>query len=380
MKTSIKALIIICTITLIGCQNSKKPKNRNENLLIDYLTENWETPENYIINKFDKHDYIILGESHRIKHDVELVIRLIPKLYERGVYDLAMEFGAYPEQHLVDSLLNLPHFDRKLARTIMFKSEADWAFKEYIDIYEAAWKVNQTSNSDDPKFRVINLMTPFDPCKKGYETFGGHDPDRFMADVVLNEIVSKNKKALIYAGAHHSFTKYHQPIYDFKKDTLYRLNKTRMGNILYDSLKDRTFNIYLHTPWISDQGYNEATVAPVNGVIDSIARSTNIKNIGFDVYNSPFGDLPASDTYYAFGHPNFSLKMFCDGYIYQKHFKDYESMTMEENFINSENMNEFKKFMKCDGFTDEELDSLDNEKINKLLFYDIKKRMNHLIK
>lgn len=372
--------LFICLIVFFSCQDSKKTANGNEDLLVNYLTENWETPENYIIKKFDKHDYIIIGEWHRIKHDVDLIVRLIPKLYESGVYNLAMEFGAYPYQHLVDSLLNLPHFDRKLARTIMFKSEADWAFKEYIDIYEAAWKVNQKSNSDETKFSVINLSPPFDPCKKGLERFGGHDYDKCMADIVLNELVSKNKKALIYAGSHHAFTKYHQPVYDIEKNELIKLEKTRMGNILYDTLKDRIFNIFLHSPWISDQGYDKNTVTPVNGVIDSVMRQFKDKNIGFDVYNSPFGDLPTSDAFYAFGYPNFTLKTFCDGYIFQKHFEDYESMTMEEDFINPENMNDFKSFMKCAGKTDEELDSLDNEKINNLLFYDIKKKVKHLLK
>ena len=362
-----------------SCQNSKNTKHGNENLLANYLTENWETPENYIIKKFDKHDYVLLGEFHRIKHDVDLMVRLIPKLYESGIYNIGIEFGAYPYQYLVDSLLNLPHFDRKLARTIMFKSQADWAFKEYIDIYEAAWNINQQSNDENNRFRVINLAPPFYPCKKGLEMFGGHDYDKYMAQIVLNELVSKNKKALICAGAHHSFTKYHQPYYIFEENRLDGFTKTRMGNILYDTLKNRTFNIFLHSPWVSDKGWDKNKVPPVNGVIDSIMRLFENKNIGFDVYNSPFGDLPALDTYYAFGYPNFSLKMFCDGYIFQKHYEDYESMTMEEDFINPENMNDFKSFMKCTGKTDEELDSLDNERINELLFYDIKRRVKHLI-
>ena len=380
MKTFFKLLGIISIIALSRCQNSKATNNGNENLLVNYLKENWETPENYIINKFGKHDYIILGESHRIKHNAELMVRLIPKLYKKGIYNFAIEFGAYPYQHLVDSLLNLPQFDRKLARTIMFKSQADWGFKEYIDIYEAAWKVNQTSSPGVPKFRIINLSPPFDPCKSRKEMFGGHDYDKCMADIVINELVAKNKKALIAAGAHHSFTKYHQPYYIFEENKLDGFTKTRMGNILYDTLKDRTFNIYLHSPWISNQGYNKTTVAPVNGVIDSIMRQFKTKKIGFDVYNSPLGDLTASDTYYAYGYPNFSLKMFCDGYIFQKHFEDYESMTMEEDFVNPENMNDFISYMKCVGKAEEELDSLDNEKINNLLFYDIKKYTKHLIK
>ena len=380
MKRYSIAFITIFIIVFWACQNSKNIKSGNENPLINYLEEYGETPENYVIKKFDNHDYIIIGEFHRIKHDVELIVRLIPELYEKGVYHLAIESGAYSYQHLVDSLLNLPHFDRKLARTIVFKSQADWAFKEYIDIYETAWKVNQTIGSDEPKFRVINLSPPFDPCKKGIERFGGHDYDRYMADVVLNELVRSDKKALIFAGAHHSFTSYHHPVYDFEENKLYKLEKTRMGNILYDSLNDRVFNIYLHFPWTSDKEWGKNFVPPVNGVIDSIMGLFDNKRVGFDTYNSPFGELPATDTYYAFGHPNFSLKMFCDGYIFQNQYEDYESVTMEEDFINSENLVDFIAFMKCAGTTGEELDSLNSEKINRLLFYDVREKVKHLIK
>ena len=380
MKKCFVAIAFTCAVILFGCQNPKKTNADKENVLVNYLNEHWSTPENYIIKKFDKHDYVIIGEYHRIKHDVDLIVRLIPKLYAGGVYNLAMEFGAYPYQHLVDSLLSLPHFDRKLARTIMFKSEADWAFKEYIDIYEAAWKVNQLPNSDESKFRVINLAPPFYPCKEGLEIFGGHLYDKCMADIVLSELVSKNKRALIIAGTHHSFTKYHQPIYDFAEDRLTTFEKTRMGNILYDTLKERTFNIYLHAPWVSDQGFDKKKVAPVNGVIDSIMRHFENKEIGFDVFNSPFGDLTATDTYYAFGYPDFTLKTFCDGYIYQKHFEDYENMTIEENFINPENITDFKTFMKCIGATEEALENLDDKKINELLYHDIREGMEHLIK
>ena len=235
-------------------------------------------------------------------------------------------------------------------------------FQRIYDIYEAAWKVNQQSNDENNRFRVINLAPPFYPCEKGLEMFDGHDYDKYMAQIVLNEFVSNNKKALICAGSHHSFTKYHQPYYIFEENRLDGFTKTRMGNLLYDSLKNRTFNIFLHSPWVSDKGWNKNKVPPVNGVIDSIMRLFENKNIGFDVYNSPFGDLTASDTYYAFGYPDFSLKLFCDGYIFQKHYEDYENMTLENDFINPENMNDFISFMKCIGKTDEELDSLDNER------------------
>lgn len=379
MKIILKILVFTFSVLITSC-NSEKKINKSENDLSVYLKEHWQTPEDYVIEKFEKHDYVIIGEYHRIKHDVDLILRLIPKLYENKIYNLAIEFGAYPYQNLVDSLLSAPNFDRKLARTIMFKSEADWAFKEYIDIYEEAWKVNHLSKSDINKFRIINLAPPFYPCKKGLDKFDGHDYDKYMAKNVLKEIVSKGQKALIYTGSHHAFTKYNQPVYDFENDTLYRLNNLRMGNILYDTLKNRTFNIFLHAPWVSDKGWDEPTVLPVNGVIDSLMKLFGNKSVGFDVYNSPFGNLTANNTYYAFGYPEFSLNKFCDGYIYQGAFKNYRNVTMENDFITSENINDLKAYLKCYGWSEKKLNKLTIENANELLLDDIREHIKHLMK
>ena len=382
MKNIIIILIAFSTI-LPGCKNAGVEENRKSNEngpFVTYLKNNWLTPEDYVINKFMDHDYVIIGEYHYIKHDVDLVKSLIPKLYENGIYNLALEFGAYPYQYLVDSLLNLPQFDRKLAQKIIFNSQADWPYQEYIDIYEEAWKVNHSASSDTNVFRILNAGYTFDPCKNGLERFGGHDPDVYMADNILREIVSKNEKALIYSGAHHAFTKYRQPNYSFELDTLFGLNNSRMGNVLYDTLQDRVFNIYLHAPWISAGGFDEPTVLPVMGVIDSIMQYFQYKPVGFDVYDSSFGKLTSNNTYYAFGYEEFNLGMFCDGYIYQGEFKDYESATLEMNYITSENLDELKAYLRCDDFSDEALDSLSVENANEYIYYDVKESIRHLIR
>jgi hypothetical protein len=365
---------------IISCNNKQKG-NQSEKDLVVYLKNNWQTPENYVIDKFKQHDYVILGELHYVKHDVDLILKLIPKLYENGIYNIASEFGAYPTQSLVDSLLSLPYFDRKLAREITFESSAEWAFKEYIDIYEVAWKVNHSTKSDSNKFRIINIAPPFYPCKKeGLDRFGGFHYDRYMAENILKEIASKGQKVLIYTGFHHAFTKYNQPVYDFDKDTLYRLENSRMGNVLYDTLKERTFNIYLHSPWVSDNGWDKPSVMPVNGTIDSVMDIFENKPIGFDVINSPFGKLTSSNSYYAIGYPDFTLDEFCDGYIYQNKFKNYEPITMEKNYITSENIDRLKIFLKCTGWSKEELDSLTIENANQKLFNDVTVDMKHLMK
>ena len=378
MKHYLKVLIIVLVAIIFSCQNSHK-----KNELVNYLNTNWATPDDYVIKKFENHDYVFIGEYHRIKHDVDLILKLIPKLYENGIHNLAIEFGDYQEQGLVDSLLALPYFDRELAKEIMFKSNPGWGYKEYIDIYKVAWEVNHSDTLNNKnKFRVVNIGAKYDPCKEG-GAWKDINPDVFMANVILNEIVSKNQKALIYSGNHHAFTKYHQPLYDFKKDTLAGYNTTRMGNVVYDSLKVRTFNIYLHAAWVSDSGWNKLSVLPVNGVIDSIMTNLTNKSVGFDVINTSFGKLTCNNSYYALGYPNFTLDQYCDGYIYQNEFKDYQPITMEENFITNENIDELKTWLLCLRPENAEwikyVETITVENANNELFEDIRNHFKHLM-
>ncbi|MCF6295323.1 MAG: hypothetical protein L3J25_06505, partial [Flavobacteriaceae bacterium] len=294
MKQYHKILIFAFLVIIFSCQNSQKER---EDVLTNYLKSNWKSPTDYVIDKFDTHNYVFIGEYHRIKHDVDLILRLIPELYKNGIYNLGIEFGDYRDQHLVDSLLSLPYFDRKLAREIMFKNSPVWGYKEYIDIYKIAWEVNHSEASKSKrKFRVINLAAHYDPCKEG-GAWKDINPDAFMAEVIFDEIIFKNERVLIYSGNHHAFTKYYQPYYDFKKDTLISFTTSRMGNIIHDSLPEKTFNIYLHAAWTSNKGWDAPSVLPVNGVIDSTMPQFNNKPVGFDVVYTPFGKLKSTDSY-----------------------------------------------------------------------------------
>jgi hypothetical protein len=166
------------------------------------------------------------------------------------------------------------------------------------------------------------------------------DPDAYMAHVVLQEFVAKNEKALIYSGIHHGFTRYHQPVYDFDKGRLVTLNDVRMGNLVYAQIGSRAMTVYLHAPWVSSKGWDAPEVRPVNGAIDDVMSDFKGTRIGFDLVGTPFGTLPATDTYYAFGSPSFKLADFADGYIYQKPFHEYQGVTVDPQFVTQNNLQE----------------------------------------
>jgi hypothetical protein len=81
-------------------------------------------------------------------------------------------------------------------------------------------------------------------------------------------------------------------------------------------------------------------IYPVGGVIDLVMAEFEDKRVGFDVKGSPFGELEDPETYYSIGYDRFTLSVFCDGYIFQKHFKDYQGCTVDEQFVTNDNLKE----------------------------------------
>lgn len=332
-------------LVVANCQIS--PLSGDNEKLAAYVKSHWKSPENYVISKFSDHDIVFIGEYHRIKHDVELIHKLIPRLYKAHVYNLGIEFGCYENQDKVDRLITAETYDENLARWLIFEQAVTWGYKEYQDIYREAWKLNRSLPKRARKFRVVNLgyrvnwtarkeeMTPADWEKVWWQG----DPDKHMADVVIEEFVDKGEKALIYSGNHHAFTRYHQPIYDFEKKKFLRFNATRMGNLVYNKIGDRAFNIYLHAPWGSNTNLDVDT-RPMHGVIDAVMQKLGNQPVGFDVKGSPFGAITDNQSYYSLDHARFTFDNYCDGYIFQGRLEDYEGVTVDPLSITEANLQE----------------------------------------
>lgn len=318
-----------------------------KNELIGYLKTHWMTPENYVLSKFAKYDIVLIGEHHFIKHDVEFIQGLIPLLYKIGITDLGIEFGCYELQDKADSLLTAETYDEDLARHLMFKWGSYWPYIEYLDLYRKAWELNKTLPEDALKFRIVgldyrarwDLLTENMPSRYWkYILFKG-PRNEHMAKVIYNEFIKKHRKALIFTGQHHAFTRYHEPNYDFQRKKLIGLNRKGMGNIIYNKIPEKVFNICLHYPWETTEGQGIFDY-PVDGAVDRVMKEFKIKRVGFDVIGSPFGTLGDCDALYAAGRKNFAFSDFCDGYIFQRHFSDYEGCTVDSQFITEENLRE----------------------------------------
>lgn len=313
--------------------------------LLRYLEEHWKTPEDYVIAKFTDHDVVFLGERHWVRHDVELVQNLIPRLHDAGVYDLGLEFTCYEDQALADSLLTAERYDEDLVRRMFFKAYTAWGYREYMDIYRKAWELNRSLPPEAPKFRIVNLSYPPDwshlreemtPALWRKVWHKGANDDH-MAEVVQSEILERGKKALVYCGMHHAFTRYRQPETNLDNTKALRFMDDRLGNRIHERLPEGTFTIILHKPWLTR---DNKQARPAGGVLDEVMGTFDVKRIGFDVRGTPFGEVRDEETYYSVGYPDFTLESICDGYIYQMPFEEYDGVTVYAGFITEENLKE----------------------------------------
>lgn len=317
--------------------------------LVGYLKNNHQSPEEYVINKFADHDVVILGEFHRIKHDQELIQRLIPLLYENGVYVLGWEFARSVDQPLIDSLLAAPAWDDTLGRRILFLG-AVWGYREYLDVLKAAWAFNATLTKGQRPFRIIGVScdwdfslfkTPEDRDNPELRQRAFHGcTEANYADNILAQ-TKQGDKVLVHCGIHHAFTRYRQPMVDAVGAFQGFILDTRLGEVLYQQLGARVFCICLHYAWsLKDSG--SAYCRPVNGIIDSVMAlaGAGVYPCGFDVVGTPFGCLGDTASVYKAGYPDFTLADFCDGYIFQKPFRAYEVTAWIDDFVNEANVAE----------------------------------------
>lgn len=312
-------------IMVLACSGNSRNKQ-----FTYFLERNGEAPADYVINKFKKYDLVLIGEYHRIKHDVEFVKKLFPRLYENKIYNICIEFASYEDQEKVDSLLIAKEYDEDKVRGIIRNWAFFWGYKEYMNIFKEAWELNSRISEGAPKFRIVCMNYPIFTDVKT-EGLSKVSSDIYMASVVLNEIVIKGHKALIYCGAHHVFTRYRQYEYDIEENKVGN-ELLRFGNIIYRIMPKKTFCVMLHYPWWDKR--NEKCYLPFQGEIDYQMAVNNNQPIAFDIENSPFSNLSVtSESRYYVGQKNFKFRNFCDGYIFLKPIPDFKAVTCDTLFI-----------------------------------------------
>ncbi|WP_299221938.1 ChaN family lipoprotein [uncultured Aquimarina sp.] len=307
---------------------------------VSYLKKQGTDPISYVIKKFNDYDFVILGEDHAIKNNLDFVKQLIPELYTAGVYTLGMEFGAYEKQSVVDSLVQSEIYNAQLVRDVMYFYNVGWAYKEYMDIYKVVWEFNKSLPPDSRKFRILNISYQYDwsefsgiPTPENMlKVFHKGPPNMFRAKVVDQEIGKKDDKILLLVGIPHAFTKYQQASLSANSDDFCTFENGSLGNILYEKYPSKVFSIFLHGPFYNKPNKTPFLLSPAFGNIEKIVALYDNKSVGFDLRDTPLGNL-RDDSIYAICYPGFRLDQLFDGYIFLVPFEKMKNCSIDLDFF-----------------------------------------------
>ncbi len=317
-----------------------------------YVVERAQSPEDYIIDTFDVRDIVFVGEFGQIKQQVGLIESIIPAMYENGIRHLGVEIALREDQKLIDDVLTANEYDREAVKQILFNRLVVWGFEEYASIFEAAWRVNRDREEGAEPFRIIGLnnspnwhlledQKEMNNPEKIAQVFEPGIPDAFIAETIMEELVRKDYKALIYTSTEHALTRFELKKYTENAHDLKLSETRRTGNIVYDRIGDDAFTILLHSPWPYQKSQSLITY-PAEGAIDRLLKKLpeDLERIGFDVVGTPFEELSAERNDYAAAYDDLTLGDICDGYIVLGPLEEYEVVTPIPEFIDESNIDE----------------------------------------
>jgi hypothetical protein len=297
-RTSMIAIVV--TVAAAQAQQQDRTAPAHDASLrrdaIAYLDSHYQPPEDYVVSKFQSHDFVFLGEAaHGVRQNLLFLQRLIPRLYMAGIRNLGYEMVLSDEQAELDNLINAPVYDETKALTLLFHWDAQygWAYQEYADVIRAAWNLNHRLPKGAPRFRIVgtDLRPDWSLVKPGIEIgsrltrwkawAGSNQVARnvWMYSVIRHEFADKGLKALLFNGVGHT------PLYptlDAREETGLRFSAAYQ---LFRRIGDRVTSVVClsgaaQNPVIADI---MAQVAPQH------------RMAGFDLKGTPIGNIPLPD-------------------------------------------------------------------------------------
>jgi hypothetical protein len=333
---------LLCLVFILSLQNVIHSNPTNEHV---FLSEA-HSPREYLLEKFKKHDVVLLGEDHAIKQNLDFVVSLIPDLYEAGIYQLGMEFGASEHQEALDRLTTGEAYDEQLARDMMYFYNVGWAYSEYIHMPRVVWEFNRSLPEGARPFRILNISYQFDwqhwdyddPQSAMAKIFHKGPIDAYRANLIKNEIFdNEGEKLLALVGTIHAITHYtapgSEPITD--ESQLPDL----LGVILYHHYPERVFSVWLHSPTTNGKGQLQQ---PAGGRLGQLMRENDFQPIGIDLVGTELGTLE-DDNMLSRGAPNFTLSDFVQGYIFLNPINAMTGCTYEAEFFEGRSWDDILK-------------------------------------
>jgi len=295
---------------------------------INQLKQHGLGPVDYLVEKFKRHDVVLLGETHLIRENCRFIGRAVDPLYHRaGVRRLASEFMRSRNTDRANQLVTASEFDDALV-VKLFK-DLPWptfGFREYMDILRAVWKLNQSLPHEAEKMEIIGLDSNWnqydlwfnieDPAKKFQVRV---DREKHMTRSLVEGAFEKKKKTLVHIGIAHTVT----------------CQGLRLGTVLREKYGSRLFQVVLHHAFPSRR-----KPAKTTWVLEEAFAAAGGKPVGFDLADSPLGNLYDVGVAWWRMKKNARLSDFILGYVIFKPHEELNRVTWVDGFLDAKNFEE----------------------------------------
>lgn len=265
--------------------------------MADWLSRNTHDPIDYIVDVATQHQVTLIGECHGIQQNLDLLNKLIPRLYaEAGVRAIAMECCLETRNRDLERIVNAETFDEQgvldLARQAPWRS---WGYRGYWDMLKTVWQFNRSMPSDAQPLQVVGMFPEIDLISLALVKEGPgieklriprvivNLPVHLMADAIYARSVEQvafdqGLRTVVWVGAAHT------RLIDSLQGADGRIVKFphRMGSMLFGRYGDRVEQIILH---------NRYELPAVATLIEQCIRTAGKNGLAFDTADSPFGSL-----------------------------------------------------------------------------------------
>lgn len=333
----------------------------DDSVFVQWLDKHSKNPVDYAIDVASRHQVTIFGESHMNRGQLLFLHELIPVLYHRaGVRVLAMEVCTHEDNEKIQRLITASRYDRDMALRIGRNQPwRSWGAREYWDVFEIVWRLNQSLPPGQPGMRVVGLDHQWDGPSFAL-AMGGDDAvkgppweklrilrallslpglalrDELMAHEVEEEIITKEEHGIVWVGRHHAFIRYKQPY-----------GQGRMAYMLHQKYGDTIGQVTLHAGDFSPRLITPDYKGPpprISSVLERIMAARGHAPVGFDVTGSPFALLRDSTSYYYRGQPRVGFGDVTSGYIYLEPRNTFQSCQWAEGFITPDMFAQYRPF------------------------------------
>ena len=233
-----------------------------EKTVIKKSDKSLQGPIEYVLEKLQVYDLVMIGERHWTHEEPVFIQNLIRSCFEKNAINVVfLEFGNFEDQGKIDVFMTTPEYDPTPVIDALRNSyEFGWGYQEYFDIFKLIYEENRKRPPSEKMKLVLTDGPPDDIYveKELYKCIENSqmqekqkwsivswlgeaitDRDLFMAEVINVYLFKPKLKGIYYAGAAH-----------IRKDLRQKNYGRRLfsaGGILYRKYPGRVCCMTLHS-------------------------------------------------------------------------------------------------------------------------------------